>query len=308
MVYISVFNNILDKLVIDKFSASRFEPDALSPVYSSDIHPMVSTRSFAQSSRTALWLNTEALSRNVVDVVHQVYGFQIFKNLAQRDNTLMLLDSGLAFQDSSIAIVNPETWSICGPGECGEIWISTTWNCPGYAEGFAIANLDTQLRYYRTGDRGFIWPVPKITDTEEITVKGDWKTYLENGDMLTLALFVIGPYSRELIFRGLRHPIDDLEKTVETCSTHIPTDGCIIFPHNSSTICAVEIDKPENMIITSNQICFAILKRHKIAVDTIVFVQIGMLAKSRMQEKQRSKVAIAYHLGKLPIEGLIHTH
>ena len=289
-------------------SACRFDPQALCPFYSSNVNPMVATRSFAYSKRAALWVNTEALKRNSVEIISEKYGNDIFHNLSHQDNSLLLLDSGLPSQDSSIAIVNPETWCICGPGECGEIWVSTTWNCPGYSEGFPIKNLETQLRYYRTGDRGFLWPIAKMTEGDESAVKSGWKSYYENNKYLTLALFVIGPYSRELIFNGLRHPIDDLEKTVESCSSHIPVDGCIIFPHNSSTICAVEIDKPENMVITSNQISLALLKRHRIAVDTIAFVQTGMLAKSRMKEKQRSKVAIAFHLGKLPVKGLIHTH
>lgn len=241
-------------------------------------------------------------------VISEKYGHEIYHSLTHRENSLLLLDSGLPSQDSSVAIVNPETWCICGPGECGEIWVSSTWNCPGYSEGFAIKNLDTQFRYYRTGDRGFLWPVSKATGGDESAVITGWEPYFQNNKALTLALFVIGPYSRELIFNGLRHPIEDLERTVEGCSSHVLVDGCIIFPHNNATICAVEIDKTENMVITANQISLALLKRHRIAVDTIAFVQTGMLAKSRMKEKQRSKVAIAYHFGKLPIEGLIHTH
>ena len=289
-------------------AASRFDPEALCVFYSTNVHPMVATRSFCPSRRAALWVNTEALKRNLVNIVHESYGVEIYNNITPKEDALMLLDLGLPCQDSSVAIVNPETWCICGPGECGEIWVSSTWNCPGYSEGFAIKNLDTQFRYYRTGDRGFLWPVPKVTDGEESQLRSGWKAYFEGDKELSLALFVIGPYSRELILNGMRYPIDDLERTVESCSPFIPVGGCIIFPHNSTIICAVEIDKPDNMIITSNQITLALLKRHRFSVDTIAFVQAGLLAKSRMKEKQRSKVAIAYHLGKLPIEGLIHTH
>jgi len=49
------------------------------------------------------------------------------------------------------------------------------------------------------------------------------------------------------------------------------------------------------------QIILALLEEHRVMLDVISFLNPGMLAKSRLLEKQRIKISTAYKMGKLPI-------
>ena len=51
-----------------------------------------------------------------------------------------------------------------------------------------------------------------------------------------------------------------------------------------------------------------VLDVHRILLDTVVFVQKGMIAKSRQNEKQRKRVAMAYKTRKLPILAMYHVN
>lgn len=65
----------------------------------------------------------------------------------------------------------------------------------------------------------------------------------------------------------------------------------------------MEIINEADMMNCVPVIMNTVLQQHEFIVDVIVFVKQGMLAKSRIQEKQRHKVATAYRLSKLYVSG-----
>lgn len=71
---------------------------------------------------------------------------------------------------------------------------------------------------------------------------------------------------------------------------------------------AVEISSPELMPNAFFRITMSLLDTHKIEVSTVIFVEKGKIAKSRHNEKQRMRVALAYKAKKLPIISSFHVH
>ena len=290
-------------IVMSKFSPSRLQPSAIAPYYACPINPMISSQSYSSVPPTVLWVKLEALKRNVVEVVKEVRGEACFQNKDSTEGTITLIESGRC-SGMTVAIVNPETRAVCGPYECGEIWISLTFVGYGFAEPLQLSEPgQTETLYHRTGDRGFFWPVPKDPVGDDCC---GWVGLTQSGKPYELALFVVSSLEHEIIVHGNRHCLEDLETTVESCYASLIVGGCMIFIHAGSLICAVEITDESKFISASSRIALAVLKQHRLMLDTIAFLKPGMLAKSRLQEKQRLKVAKAYHLGKLPVIHFVH--
>jgi acyl-CoA synthetase (AMP-forming)/AMP-acid ligase II len=266
------------------------------------MNPMVSTRCGLKAPLTTLGLNIEALKRNIVVVEYERRNDEVVFQETKEQNLFMLQESGQPFMNSSIVIVNPDTMAICSAHECGEIWISNIWSATESSESLTIRDL--QKRFFRTYDRGFLYPVP---NDESIKQKNyGWKGYFENPKMFSLALFVIGSLDKEMVVNGFRLSVMDLEATVQACHPAIQPDGCFIFAHMSSIICIVEVDDETRILNVASRVPYVLLKTHRLMIDSIAFLKPGMLAKSRLGEKQRGKISMAYHLGKLPVLQIIH--
>lgn len=265
---------------------------------------MIASRSYTLCPPTTLWIDTEALKRNIVHVVKEIRGDSVFESEdTSSSDVLALQEFGMACH-SVVAVVNPETRTVCAPYEAGEIWVSSSWAGPGGLEGFRLQNDPTGQIFYRTGERAFFWPVPKDMGAPDDAC--GWTGLVDAGRPYSLSLFVIGPYEREIVVNGLRFCLEDLEQTAESCFEWIAPSGCVIFPHKGSVICVAEIQNEAMFINASSRIALALLRKHRLMVDTIAFMKKGMLAKSRLQEKQRGKVAMAYHMGKLPVIHYVH--
>ena len=295
-----------DDTVIEKFGPSRLEPMAVSPFSSCNLHSMIASKSYTNVYQTTLWIKSGALKRNVIHVVKEMRGENVFESPEGLADTVVVQDCGKPLFGNSVAIVNPETGCVCGPQECGEIWVTSSWTGHGYSESFALANVDSKTRYYRTGERGFLWPVPKENQAEESSC--GWGGLVDAEKPHRLVLFVLGPFETELVMKGLRHSLHDLESTAQNASSLVSPEGCIIFPHAGSIVCTVEIEDDSKILNVGCRIATSLLKHHRLALDVISFLRPGMLAKSRLGEKQRGKVAMAYHLGKLPVIHVMHLH
>ncbi|KAJ3282573.1 hypothetical protein HK104_010827, partial [Borealophlyctis nickersoniae] len=172
------------KTMHQNFLANRLEDAAIATVYSPDINPMVSSRGYMSTEVTSLWLDLQALRRGNVHVVKEMRGEsgkmkEVVKDANGEDVAcVMLQDSGKIPNNTIVAIVHPRTRRLCSPYEVGEIWVCSPGNVQGYygptlPDGTpstdelerplfhsTIEGLDPSLAFARTGDRGFLWPVP----------------------------------------------------------------------------------------------------------------------------------------------------
>ena len=159
-----------------------------------------------------LCLDTKALRRGIVFPVHP-----------ESDPTaLVIQDSGMVPVSTQIAIVNPETCSLCHVGEYGEIWVQSE-ACvfsfygskePFDAERFSGRTVDgdPNVKYVRTGDLGFLHTVTRPIGP--------------NGQAVEMqVLFVLGAVGETFELNGLSHFPMDIEQSVERCHRNIVPGG-----------------------------------------------------------------------------------
>ena len=147
-----------------------------------------------------------------------------------------------------VAIVNPDTHQICSPEEYGEIWVCSSGNVDGfYAERndnepfqYSIDGMDSNVRFTRTGDYGFLYPVQgeegigeqlNLSNHQvrtESSIEGintGWDTLVMNGQPYEMVLFFIGRISDTLnINELLQFPLD-VELKIEKCYPNIVNES-----------------------------------------------------------------------------------
>jgi acyl-CoA synthetase (AMP-forming)/AMP-acid ligase II len=117
-----------------------------------------------------------------------------------------------------VAIVNPETLSLCPTHVIGEIWVSSDSNVKGLypasnASQFeaTIQGADPRIKYMRTGDIGFLWNVQRQAMGGSV----------EEGQ----CLYILGHMGEVIMSKGLLHFAVDIEESVETCHPNIWSEG-----------------------------------------------------------------------------------
>ena len=115
---------------------------------------MITTRSYMLLEPISLIADFEWLRQGIV------------RPLSQLDDTsygVLLHDSGIVPTNTMVAIVNPETRTLCPSHVIGEIWVSSDSNICGDLFGkleenrleATIQGGDPRVKYMRTGDIGF---------------------------------------------------------------------------------------------------------------------------------------------------------
>ncbi len=152
------------------------------------------------------WVQAEALEEN-----------KIVDGTPSSQGSKALVGCGHSWLDYKIVIGHPESFELCGDGQVGEIWVSSTsvtkgyWNRPQQTQEIFEAYLtDGSGPFLRTGDLGF----------------------LQDGE-----LFVTGRLKDVIIIRGRNYYPQDIELTVE--NSH-PSLGS-----NCSAAFSVEIEGEE---------------------------------------------------------------
>ncbi|KAI8854583.1 hypothetical protein BC829DRAFT_486260 [Chytridium lagenaria] len=187
-----------------------------------------------------------------------------------------------------------------------------------------VEGVDPNLTFARTGDVGFLWPVSLdsgssddvmnlrnrrrrssgISSSEDLMRGGGgWERLVLSGSPYEMVLFVAGSLADAIVVNGLRHFPIDVERTVETCHGVVAQEGCVIFKTGSDkVICVIEsiVDSKAAILASVPRIVTAVLDEHQFFIDVVCFVRQGHLARSRLQEKQRGRIKMAYNLGKLP--------
>ena len=127
-----------------------------------------------------------------------------------------IVSCGSALGDERIVIADPETLRICGPGEVGEICVSSRsvsqayWNDTEQAQ---LARIEGST-FLRTGDLGFL-------DDDQ--------------------LFVTGRLKDLIIIRGVNHYPQDIEQVVERCH--------VALRPNSNAAFSVDVEGEERLVV-----------------------------------------------------------
>lgn len=208
------FNNVLfqDEKIARFLSLNRLERETINTVYSHPLNPMITTRSYMLLEPIALIADFEWLRQGII------------KPLSQLDDAsygVVLHDSGIVPTNTMIAIVNPETHTLCPSSVIGEIWVSSDSNISGDMMGIFDANKleatiqgrDPRIKYLRTGDVGFLWDVQRKSSGVQAPV--------EEGQ----CLYVLGHLSEVISSKGLLHFAIDIEESVENCHQDILFEG-----------------------------------------------------------------------------------
>lgn len=194
-------------------SLNRLERETINTVYSHALNPMITTRSYMLLEPISLFADFEWLRQGIV------------KPLSQLDETsfgVLLHDSGIVPTNTMIAIVNPETHTLCPSHVIGEIWVSSDSNLCGDISGkfndsrleATIQGGDPRVKYMRTGDIGFLWNVQRKSML-------GMQAPVEEGQ----CLYVLGHLSETITSKGLLHFAVDLEESVESCHQDILFEG-----------------------------------------------------------------------------------
>jgi acyl-CoA synthetase (AMP-forming)/AMP-acid ligase II len=194
------------------FAATGLDRTAINTIYSHVLNPMIASRSYMCIEPIELWLDTQALRRGMIYPVD-----------AESDpKALLIQDSGMVPVSTQIAIVNPESRTLCHDGEYGEIWVDSE-ACvksfygskdPFDSERFDGRTIDgdPNVQYVRTGDLGFLYNVCRPIGPNGAPV-----------DMQVL--FVLGSIGETFEINGLSHFPVDIEYSVEKCHRHIVPGG-----------------------------------------------------------------------------------
>jgi len=188
--------------------------------------------------------------------------------------TCQAIGCGQGARDQQIAIVNPDTLRRCGPGEVGEIWLSSPSVARGYwrkpqetEETFRARIADTgEGPFLRTGDLGFV-------DEDE--------------------LFITGRLKDLIIIRGGNHYPQDIELSAQKAHRALQADAGAAF--------SVEVDGEERLVLAQELIRHhkanlaevgtaireAIAEEHGIQVHSILLVKPHTVPKTSSGKIQR---------------------
>ncbi|KAI0870351.1 acyl-CoA ligase [Hypoxylon argillaceum] len=259
------------------FAATGLDRTAINTVYSHVLNPMIASRSYMCIEPTELWLDQRALRRGLVIPIDP----------ESNTRALLVQDSGMVPVSTQIAIVNPESCSLCSDGEFGEIWVDSEACVKGFygskdpfdAERFngRTVDGDPNIRYVRTGDLGFLHTISRPI--------GPGGTQVE-----MQVLFVLGNIGETFEINGLNHFPMDIEASVERCHRNIVPGGCAVFQAGGLVVVLVEVSRKPYLASIVPVIVNAILGQHQIVVDIVAFVNKGDFPRSRLGEKQRGKI------------------
>ncbi|NJM71683.1 MAG: fatty acyl-AMP ligase [Scytonema sp. RU_4_4] len=230
-------------------------------------------------------------------VVYSVEGAALEQNrvvatVGKQEDARTIVGCGQTWLDQKIAIVNPESLTLCSASQVGEIWVSGPnvthgyWNRRSETEQTFNAYLaDTgEGPFLRTGDLGF----------------------LQDGE-----LFITGRLKDVIIIRGRNHYPQDIELTVEQSHPAL-RPGC-------GAAFAVEINDQERLVVVAEversylhkldvnkvvgDICQAVTHQHELQVYAVLLLKTGSIPKTSSGKIQRHACQTGFLKGSLNVVG-----
>ncbi len=245
------------KRFVETFEPHGFRQDALYPAYGlAEATLLVSTKAHSEVSRTLI-VEVDALESNRI-VETQNDGAMV------RD----IVSCGRPIPDVDVAIVDHRNLTRCGPGEVGEIWVSSESVAQGYwqrteetEKTFRACIRGEEGKFFlRTGDLGF----------------------LRNGE-----LFVTGRLKSLIIIDGANYYPHDIEWTVAQSHPMVRPDCCAAFSieedGREKLIVIAEIEQraqDDNLEQVVEAIKRAVAESHEIAVHAVSLLKKGEVLKT----------------------------
>ncbi|KAI9483334.1 MAG: hypothetical protein EXX96DRAFT_477885 [Benjaminiella poitrasii] len=271
------------------FARQRLDKESINTIYSHAGNPMITTRSYMLMEPIALFVDPFWLRQGIIRAL----------NPEEEPYGILLNDSGIVPSNTMVAIVNPETLTVCPSNVIGEIWVSSDSNAKTFFNldeashnsrfEATIVGSDPNVKYMRTGDFGFLWNVRRRVDNRMM------QPMLEEGQ----CLYVLGPMNETITKNGLIHFPVDIELSIERCHPSIPAGGSVVLQYRNEAIAVVSIKNNEHALSSVPLIVNAVLEHHSFLLDAVVIVHPSNFPRSRFGDKMRMKTLAAFTEKKL---------
>jgi acyl-CoA synthetase (AMP-forming)/AMP-acid ligase II len=190
------------------------------------------------------------------------------------DGDIMLVSSGLADEELSVAIVDPYTGEPCVDGAVGEIWLSGATVADGY------------------------WAKPEATqDTFQARLPGSDANWLRSGDLGALLdghIYVTGRIKDLIVIRGQNHYPQDIEASALAAHPAIRPHGAAAFAidgvDGEGLGLVIELDRnwqASDLEQASLAVREAVASRHQLQPSSLVFVRTNSIPKTSSGKVQR---------------------
>ncbi len=260
-----------------KFASCGFKSTAFYPCYGMAEATLMITGGDQAKSPTVKYLDKIALEENKVVIADK-----------SQPGITTIVSAGYPWLDGKIAIVDPDSLKECAASEIGEIWFSSLsvgqgyWQLPAKTQEIFQASLNSQGKYLRTGDLGFI----------------------DNGE-----LYITGRLNDVLVFWGLNHYPQHIEQTVEQCHPGLkPNCGAafsIEVEGKARLVVAQEIERTYRQFLVMDEVVAAIrwqvFQEHFIDIYGIVLLKPGRIPKTSSGKVQRSACKAIFLDGSLEV-------
>jgi acetylornithine/succinyldiaminopimelate/putrescine aminotransferase/acyl-CoA synthetase (AMP-forming)/AMP-acid ligase II/predicted amino acid dehydrogenase/acyl carrier protein len=199
-----------------------------------------------------------------------------------------LVSSGAARAGLEVVVVNPDSGTLCGEHEIGEIWISG----PSVARGYWGRSEETRATFHAE-----LVSAPAHLDGRKFMRSGDLG-FLRDGELI-----VSGRIKDLIIIRGRNHHPQDIEATVDGSHPRIRRGCCAAFSLESQPRTNTNGAESERLVVVAElatgvdgdgdhqeivlAIQRAIAEVHEIRVDNIVLIMPGTIHKTSSGKIQR---------------------
>src|ERR1051326_5613448 len=258
------------------FATSGFSRKAFYPVYGLAEATLKATSGEPGNGAKVCLVDPGKLAQNKVEIVDRTAA-----------SPHRLVSCGSASDSHEVAIVDPDSLTLCTEGQVGEIWFSGPsvaagyWNNPVETEKtFHVYLRSGEGPYLRTGDLGFF----------------------HAGD-----LFITGRLKDCIIVRGRNLYPQDIEKTVEESHPAARRNACAAFPIEEAgqerVVLVVELTRKNrgNLDGIIEEMRRTVAEAHEIPLHAVVLIQAGSLPRTSSGKIQRRECKKRFLAGELTV-------
>lgn len=245
----------------EAFKVSGLRPDALTPCYGlAEATLMVSTKARGAAVSAT---DIDEMSRQVVNC-------------------------GAPVAHTRVEVVEPQTWTRCGEGEVGEIWVQG----PGVAAGY--------------------WDKPELNaELFAARLDGVEEPFLRTGDLgcvIAGELHITGRRKDMMVIRGRNHYPQDVEQTAETADPLVVSGGSaafsVVVDGTEELVIALEAPRhteAEDLAAAARRVRVEVTAVHEISPATIVILAPAALPRTTSGKIQRGRCREAFLAGELAV-------